>query len=118
MQKAWMVAWTLLEKFLVHCGLPEKILTDQGYNLENGLIKELCNLTRVKKLCTTPYRLEMNGQCEQFNSTLISILGTLPQETKNLKFNWSWMVLTLVHAFNCTKANTTDFSPYYLMYRR
>ena len=37
-------------------GLPEKILSDQGRNLNSNLVKELCELSGIKKLRTTPYR--------------------------------------------------------------
>ena len=114
-QKAAVVTKTLWEKFLVHYGLPEKILMDQGCNFESNLVKELCNLGKVKKLHTTPYRLETNGQCEHFNSTLITMLGTLPPESKQ---NWPQMVSPLIHAYNCSKSNATSFSPYYLIYER
>ena len=48
------VAKTLWDKFLVHHGWPTKILTDQGKSFENQLIRELCSLAQVQKLCTTP----------------------------------------------------------------
>ena len=38
-QKAKCTAQNLY-KFIVHYGLPEKILTDQGYNFESDLLKE------------------------------------------------------------------------------
>ena len=44
--------------------------------------EKLCSLAKVKKLCTTPYHPETNGQCECFNATLISMLGTLPSHAK------------------------------------
>ena len=33
------------------------------------------------------------------------------------KQHWKDYLPTLVHAYNCTKNNTMDFGPYYLMYR-
>ena len=63
-QTAPCVAKTLWENFLVHYGWPEKIITDQGKSFENQLVKELCDLAEVQKLCTMPYRPQTNGSCE------------------------------------------------------
>ena len=62
-----------------------------------------------------PYRPEGNGSCERFNRTLISMLGTLPDDFKS---KWSQHISTLVYAYNCTCGNATGFSPYYLLYGR
>ena len=43
-QTAQMTAKTLWDKFIVHYGLPEKILMDQGRNFENQLVADLCKL--------------------------------------------------------------------------
>ena len=67
----------------------------------------------IKKMRTTPYRPEGNGLCERFNRTLISMLGTLPEEFKS---KWVNHVNTLTYAYNCTRSNATGFSPYYLLY--
>ena len=99
----------------MYYGIPEKILSDQGRNFESSLITELCKLTGVKKLRTTPYRPQTNGQCEKFNSTLINMIGTLPHK---MKYNWQDHVNTLVHAYNCMDTTGTKFSPYYLMFGR
>ena len=109
-QTAVVVACTLWENFLVHYGWPEKILTDQGKSFENNLFQELCNLAQVKKLHTSPYHPETNGQCEHFNATLISMLGTLPSHAKK---NWQEWVTSLTHAYNCTVSPVTGFSPYF-----
>ena len=114
-QTAIVVAHTLWENFLVHYGWPEKILTDQGKSFENNLFQELCSLAQVKKLQTSPYHPETNGQCECFNATLISMLGTLPTHAKK---NWQEWVATLTHAYNCTISPVTGFSPYFLMFGR
>ena len=109
-QKASTVTKTLWDKFLVHYRFPEKILSDQGCNFESKLLKELCILAQIKKMRTTPYRPEDNGLCERFNRTLISMLGTLPEEFKS---EWVNRVNTLTYAYNCMRSNATGFSPYY-----
>ena len=114
-QKANIVAKTLWDKFFVHYGFPEKILSDQGRKFESKLLEELCLLAQIKKMRTTPYRPEGNGSCERFNRTLISMLGTLPEE---FKVEWTNHVNTLTYAYNCMRSNATGFSPYYLLYGR
>ena len=54
-------------------------------------------------------------QCECFNATLISMLGTLPTHAKK---NWQECVATLTHAYTCTVSSVTGFSPYILLFRR
>ena len=112
-QTAPYVAKTFWENFLVHYGWPDKIITDQGKNFESQLIKELCDLAKVQKLQTTPYRPQTNGSCEQFNGTLISMLGTLPPHAKK---TWPEWISTLTHAYNCTMSQATGFSPFLLMF--
>ena len=114
-QKAGTAAKTLWDKFFVHYGFPEKILSDQGRNFESNLLEELCLLAQVKKMRTTLYRPEGNGSCERFNRTLISMLGILPEE---FKVEWTNHVNTLTYAYNCTRSKATGFSPYYLLYGR
>ena len=94
----------------MHYGWPEKILTDQGKSFENNLIKKLCELAQVKKLHTSPYHPEANGQCECFNATLINMLETLPVHAKR---NWQEWIATLTYAYNCTVSSVTGFSPYF-----
>ena len=106
-------AQNLWDKFIVHYGLPEKILTDQGCNFESDLLKALCEVAQVKKMRTSGYHPQTNGQCKCFNGTLINMLGTLLEKPKS---TWREQVPTLVHAYNCTRNNATGFSPYYLMF--
>ena len=102
-------------KFIVHYGLPKKILLDQGRNFESQLVADLCKLMGTQKIWTSLYHPQTKGQCERFNSTLIGMLGILPPEKKS---EWKNHIGVLVHANNCTWNSATGFSPYYLMYRR
>ena len=72
-QTAKYTAQNLWDKFIVHYGLPEQILTDQGCNFESDLLRELCKLALVKKVRMSGYHSQTNGQCKCFNTTLINI---------------------------------------------
>ena len=100
---------------IIHYGLLEKILSDQRRNFENELIADLCRLMGIKKLRNSLDHPQMNGLCERFYSTLISMLGTLPPECKS---NWKSSIAVLVHTYNCTWNSSTGFIPYFLMYGR
>ena len=76
-QTALATAKLLWNNFILHYGFPEKNIRDQGRNFESELIDNLCQVAGVKKLCTSPYHPQTNGQCECFNSTLLNMLGTL-----------------------------------------
>ena len=114
-QTAEATARILWDNFICHCGFPEKFISDQGRNFESDLIKELCKIAGVKKLHTTPYHPQGNGQCERFNSTLCNMLGTLSEEEKS---DWKSYLGCMTHAYNCTKHASTTYSPYYLMFGR
>ena len=114
-QTAKTTAKTLFEKFFVHYGFPKRIHSDQGRNFESKLIESLCSITGVHKSRTTPYHPMGNGIAERFNSTLINMLGTLEPDQK---VDWKSHIGAMVHAYNCTKHDTTGFSPYYLMFGR
>ena len=114
-QTAQATARILWDNFICHYGFPEKFISDQGRNFESDLIKELCKIAGVKKVHTTPYHPQGNGQCERFNSTLCNMLGTLSEEEKS---DWKSHSGCMTHAYNCTKHASTTYSPYYLMFGR
>ena len=49
LQTAKCTAQNLWDKVIVHYGLLQKILTDQGHNFESDLLKALCEIAQVKK---------------------------------------------------------------------
>ena len=112
-QTAWVTAWALWNRFFTNYRFPTSILSNQNHHFKSSLIKELCDLGGICKVCTTLYHLQGNGQCKQFNSTLINMIGSLQEEDKS---HWRDFVPTLAHDFNCTESNATGFSPYYLMF--
>ena len=99
LQTAKCTAQNLWDKFIVHYGLPEKMLTDQGHNFERNLLKALCKIAQVKKIWTSGYHPQTNGQCKHFNATLLNMLGTLPKNLRvygeNRFLHWYMFIIVL-----------------------
>ena len=52
---------------ILRYGLPGKILHDQGREFENDLFSQLSKYCGIKRLITTPYHPQTNGQREPSN---------------------------------------------------
>lgn len=114
-RQASMVTKTLVEKFFIHYGLPQRLHSDQGQDFESKLIRRLCKLLNIKKSRTTPYHPQGDPQPERFTRTLLNMLGTPPLEKKP---HWGDHIAAVVHAYNSTSNNSTGYSPYRLMFGR
>lgn len=112
-QTAKTVAMVLWENFISHYGFPRRIHSDQGACFESELVTELCKLSGIKSR-TTPYHPRGNP-VERFNRTLLDLLGTLEDKKKD---EWRKYVRPLVHAYNCTRNDSTGEAPFLLMFGR
>ena len=60
-QTAKTTAKAIWDNFIVHYGIPKKILLDQGRHFESQLVADLCRVMGAQKLWTSPYHSKTNG---------------------------------------------------------
>lgn len=112
-QRASTVANVLMKEWFFRFGVPKRIHSDHGKNVESALISQLCQLSEVTKSHTTSYHPEGNGECERFNRTLHNLLRTLPTSRK---WDWAACLPHLLFCYNTTPHHGTGESPFFLMF--
>lgn len=102
----------LFHDFILRFRFPNRLHHDQGKEFENNLFQHLLKVCGVLHSRMAPYHPEGNGQVERFNQTLLGMLRTL---LKDHQREWHKYVNKMTHALNCTKNESTGFSPFNLL---
>lgn len=70
-------------KFATHHGYPLTLVTDNGTEFVNQIVKEFLKLHNIEHNTTMPHAPNQNGMIERFNSTLLEHLRLLKVKHKN-----------------------------------
>ena len=109
------VAHLLLEHIFPRFGCPLQIVTDNGTENVNQIIKNVLDTLKINHVLTSVYHPQSNAKVERFHRTLHDVLSKKladDQRTWDLHFNQSLAALR----FNVSESS--KFSPFYLLYNR
>jgi hypothetical protein len=73
-QTAEEVSLKFLRYIVLHYGIPNLLVTDQGSQFMSDVFKRLCRLLKIHKLNTTAYRPQSNGALERTHKTVTEYL--------------------------------------------
>ena len=114
-KRAVTIAKCLYDNYFRHYGFPRRLMSDQGKEFCNNILKEMCYYLNIKKIRTTPYHPQSNGSVKRVHYTLHRMIGKL--DNKQCK-NWVDHLATITHAYNTTRLQITGYLSYFLMMGR
>ena len=68
------VACFIKREIIYRYGLAERIISDNGLNLNNDMVTEVCNWFKIKHHNSVPYQPKMNGAVEATNKNVKRII--------------------------------------------
>ncbi|KGG51072.1 hypothetical protein DI09_469p10, partial [Mitosporidium daphniae] len=105
----------LVERIILHHGPPKAIITDRGSNFTSELFSALCRALNIKRMKTTAYHPQTNGQTERFNKTVVEMIR---KYLENGFERWEDILGPVVFAYNNSVHSSTLETPYFLNHGR
>ena len=68
------VTWFIKKEIICSYGTPNKIITDNGSNLNNKMVKKMCEEFKIEHHNSSPYRPKMNVAVEAANKNIKKIV--------------------------------------------
>lgn len=99
--------------FFSFFGIPKLIISDNGTEFKNEVVKDLLKTHNIKIHFTTPNHHESNSPVERLNSTLIEHIRILREKNKDTDL--TTLMPYAVIAYNSTIHSSTGFTPYTLI---
>lgn len=109
------VAAFLLRSVVLRHGPPQVIISDRGRQFIADAVEELLRLCTSQFRHSTPYHPQTNGLVERTNQTFTNMLSMYVASNHK---NWDEILPFITYAYNTAKHETTDFTPFYLLYAR
>lgn len=110
------IARTFVNEICFRYGAPQQLLSDLGANLVSEVMRETCELLKVERIMTAPYRPQTDGLLEKYHSTMCKNLSMYVNDRHD---DWDVLLKGVCYSYNtsvCTES--TQYTPYYLMYGR
>ena len=110
------IARVLVDEICFRYGAPQTLLSDLGANLVSEVMAETCKILKIERLFTAPYRPQTDGLLEKYHHTMCKNLSMYVNDRHD---DWDLLLRGVCYSYNTTTCvDSTQFSPYYLMFGR
>lgn len=108
-----MVACAFVEHVVCVHGAPESVLSDQGWEFLNDVLKRVNNDLHIHKLTTSAYHPQTDGLAEWFNGTLQNMLSMYVVDDQK---DWDLYLPYVLAVYRAMVHESTKETPFYLVY--
>ena len=84
-------------QIILRYGVPNKIITDNGTNMNNKMMKELCDDFKIEHHNSSPYRPQMNVAVEAANKNIKKIVQKMVVTYKDCMRFYHLLYMDIVH---------------------
>ena len=92
--------------------MPRKIITDNATNLNNKMMREICEGFKIQHHNSMPYRPKMNKTVEAANKNINKIIQKMIVSYKD----WHEMLPFVLHGYQTLVRTSTVATPFLLVY--
>ena len=114
-KSAQSVAHILVDEILPRFGCPCEIITDNGTENENQVMKEVFAKLNIHHVTTLFYHPQSNAKVERFHQTLHDVLSKLLMDDSTM---WDLYLNQALAAIRFNHNDSSKFLPFFLMYNR
>ncbi|CAF1437935.1 unnamed protein product [Rotaria sp. Silwood1] len=104
-----------IERFILHHGAPERLITDNGTHFNNHLLRAITSSMNIAHAFSVSYHPQTNGQVERFNATFAAQLAKYCDPEQS---DWDLYLPSIVYAYNTSIHSIAKFTPYELAFAR
>ena len=108
------VARAFLERWLCRFSAPVMLVTDQGKEFCNNVLKTVCELWDIDKARTSPFHPQTNSSAESYNRSIIKYMRAVIKDNNTL--DWEELLPALTLAYNCHVHRSTGETPFFLTF--
>ena len=106
------VARFIKKEIICRYGLSVRIISDNGLNLNNDMVTEVCIRFKIKHHNSVPYWPKMNDAVEAANKNVKKIIAKATETYKD----WHGKLPFALHAYRTGVCTSTGATPYSLVY--
>ena len=109
------VADAVVEHVVLRHGCPNQILSDRGSQFTSKLFRRIASRLGIKKVFTSPYHPQTNGQVERHNRYIAAALTAYVNDHQD---DWDEYLQAVAFAYRTSLVDAIGNTPFYLVHGR